>query len=195
MRASRRIARIDDAGRTGPVGRSLSEKPAHDRRTRRRETSGATPVEKRVGDFFASGRDEAAINAAGITPLQPELDGLKAIKTPAAGLTALARLQSFGVGVGFRRGSSPDLKQSERERAVLGQGGRGFPERGYSFNDDKKSLKIRHIGRLEAPWGDARKGDPEAAVRVADGEMAAGRGRPVVAVNAAEGGDECVARV
>lgn len=116
--------------------------------------------------------DEAAINAAGIAPLQPELDGLKAIKTPAAGLTPLARLQSFGVGVGFRCGSSPDLKQSERERAVLGQGGLGFPERGYYFNDDEKSLKIRHVGRLEAPWVDARKGAPAAAVRVADREMA-----------------------
>ena len=139
--------------------------------------------------------DEAAINAAGIAPLQPELDGLKAIKTPAAGLTPLARLQSFGVGVGFRCGSSPDLKQSERERAVLGQGGLGFPERGYYFNDDEKSLKIRHVGRLEAPWVDARKGDPAAAVRVADREMAAGPGRPLVAANAAQGGDECVARV
>jgi hypothetical protein len=78
---------------------------------------------------------------------------------------------------------------------VLGQGGLGFPERGYYFNDDEKSLKIRHVGRLEAPWVDARKGDPAAAVRVADREMAAGRGRPVVAANAAEGGDECVARV
>ena len=71
-----------------------------------------------VGDFFASGMDETAINAAGIPPLQPELDRLKAIKTPAEFLTALARLQPFGVG--FRCGSSPDPKPSEPQRAVRG---------------------------------------------------------------------------
>ncbi len=125
------------------------------------KTSGATPVEQMVGDLFTSGMDETAINAAGVNPLQPELDRLKAIKSPADVLTAIARLQSFGVGVGFRFGSSPDLKQSEREMASLGQGGLGLPERGYYFNDDEKSLKIRqqyvaHIANLFVLLGEAR---------------------------------------
>ena len=110
------------------------------------KTSGATPVEKMVGDFFASGMDETAINAAGIPPLQPELDRLKAIKTPAEFLTALARLQPFGVG--FRCGSSPDPKPSEPQRAVRGSGSPGLLERGHDFNDDEKSLKIPQVGRL-----------------------------------------------
>ena len=126
------------------------------------KTSGATAVEKMVGDFFASGMDEAAINAAGVKPLQPELDRLKTIKTPADVLGAIARLQSFGLGVGFRFGSTPDLKQSEREMAVLGQGGLGLPERGYYFNDDEKSLKIRqqyvaHIANMFVLLGETRE--------------------------------------
>src|SRR6187402_1987219 len=55
------------------------------------KTTGATPVEKMVGDFFASGMDEAAINAAGVKPLQPELDRLKALKTPSDVLLSIAR--------------------------------------------------------------------------------------------------------
>ena len=114
-----------------------------------------------IGDFFTSEMDEAAINAAGVKPLQPELVRLTATKTHADVLTALARLQSFGIGVGFRFGSSPDLKQSELEMAVLGQGGLGLPERGYYFNDDEKSLKIRqqyvaHIANLFVLLGEAR---------------------------------------
>ncbi len=125
------------------------------------KTTGATPVEKMVGDFFASGMDEAAINALGVKPLQPELDRLKALKTPTDVLTSIARLHSFGLNVGFSFGSSPDLKQSDREMARIGQGGLGLPERGYYFDDDEKSLKIRqqyvaHIANMFVLLGESR---------------------------------------
>jgi predicted metalloendopeptidase len=103
----------------------------------------ATAVEKMVGDFYASGMDEAAVNAAGVKPLQTEFDRIAAIKSSADVLKAIAHLQSFGISCGFRFGSQPDLKQSDREMASLGQGGLGLPERGYYFNDDEKSQKIR----------------------------------------------------
>ncbi len=131
----------------------------------------ATPIEKKVGDLFTSGMDVAALNAAGAKPLQPELERLKAVKTPADVLSAMARLQSFGVSVGFRFGSSPDLKQSEREIAILAQGGLGLPERGYYFNDDEKSLKIRqayvaHIANLFVLLGETREAATVAAQSV-----------------------------
>jgi putative endopeptidase len=120
---------------------------------------GATAVEKMVGDFYASGMDEAAINAAGITPLQSEFDLIAAIKTPADVLTTLAHLHAMGVGAGFRFGGQADRKNSEQTIASLGQGGLGLPERGYYFNDDEKSQKIRqqyvaHIARLLGLLGD-----------------------------------------
>ena len=69
---------------------------------------GATVIEKMVGDFYASGMDEAAINAAGAKPLQPELDRIAAIKTTTDLLAELAHLHAIGVGGGFRFGSSPE---------------------------------------------------------------------------------------
>jgi predicted metalloendopeptidase len=85
------------------------------------KTDGAAPVEKMVGDFYASGMNEAVINALGAKPLQPELDGIAAVKTPVDVLKAIAHLQSLGVAVGFAFGSSPDLKQSDRETGRIGQ--------------------------------------------------------------------------
>ncbi len=121
---------------------------------------GATAIEKMVGDFYASGMDEAAINAAGAKPLQPELDRIAAIKAPADLLAALAHLHSIGVGGGFRFGSSPDRKDSSKEIANLAQGGLGLPERGYYFNDDEKSQKTRqqyvaHVAKMLTLLGDS----------------------------------------
>jgi predicted metalloendopeptidase len=126
------------------------------------KTDGATPVEKMVGDFYASGMNEAVINALGAKPLQPELDRIAAVKTPADVLQAIAHLQSLGVACGFAFGSSPDLKHSDREIARLGQGGLGLPERGYYFNDDEKSRTIRsqyvaHIANLLVLAGESRE--------------------------------------
>ncbi|MEY2880474.1 MAG: hypothetical protein RLZZ15_2854, partial [Verrucomicrobiota bacterium] len=126
------------------------------------KSDGGTPVEKMVGDFFASGMDEAAIEKLGASPLKPELDRLAALKSPADVLRAIAHLQSFGTPCGFGFGSAPDRKNSEIEIANFGQGGLGLPERGYYFNDDEKSQKIRqhylaHIVNLLALAGESRE--------------------------------------
>ena len=123
---------------------------------------GATALEKMVGDFYASGMDEAAINALGAKPLQPELERIAGVKAPADVLKVIAHLQSLGIGCGFRFGSSADLKQSDREIASLGQGGTSLPERGYYFNDDEKSQKIRqqyvaHVANMLVLAGEPRE--------------------------------------
>ena len=53
----------------------------------------ATGVEKLVGDMYATGMDEAAVNAAGITPIQPMLDKIGTLKTPAD----IAQLPARGI--------------------------------------------------------------------------------------------------
>jgi predicted metalloendopeptidase len=126
--------------------------------------TGATPIEKMVGDFYASGMDEAAINAAGIKPLQPELDRIAAVKTPADVLGAIAHLKLMGSGVGFSFFASADAKDSNMDIAQLYQGGLGLPDRDYYFNDDEKSQKLRqqyvaHVAKMLQLAGDS----PEAA--------------------------------
>jgi predicted metalloendopeptidase len=133
-----------------------------------------TAVERLVGDFYASGMDEAAINAAGVTPLQEHLELIAGLKTPAEVLVALGRLHAAGFGGGFEFTGSPDSKNSARVIAELQASGvLGLPERGYYFKDDEKSEKIRqqyvaHIARMFVLLGST----PEAARTDATAVMA-----------------------
>lgn len=124
----------------------------------------ASAVEKMVGDFYASGMDEAAVNAAGATPIQPEIDRIAAIKTPADVVLEIARLHSMGFSPGFNFYSQADAKNSDMEIAQLRQGGLGLPDRDYYLNDDDKSKALRaqyvaHVANMLKLAGDA----PEAA--------------------------------
>lgn len=130
-------------------------------------------IERMVGDLYASGMDEAAINAAGIKPLQPELARIEAIQNTKDLLVEMANLHSMGIGAGFRFGASADRTNSSMEMANISQGGLGLPERGYYFKDDEKSQKIReqyvtHIGKMLVLLGTP----PEEAVVGAQAVMA-----------------------
>ena len=109
----------------------------------------ATGAARLVGDFYASGMDEAAIDAAGIAPLQPELDRIALVRTPADVMAAIARLQRTGVSAGFGFAGSADAKDSTTHLAQLRQGGLSLPgtgqvsDREYYLNDDEKSVTLR----------------------------------------------------
>jgi len=137
-------------------------------------------IERLVGDFFASGMDEAAVEKAGIQPLQPELDRIDAIKSPADVLLEIALLHRVGVDAGFGFGSSPDAMDSSMDIAELCQaglilpGGAGRADRDYYLNPDAKYVKIReqytgHIAKmLELAGWDANKSSTgaEAALKL-----------------------------
>jgi putative endopeptidase len=117
------------------------------------------PIVKQVGDFYASGMDEAAIEAAGITPIQPELDRLAGLKSIEEVQAALARLHRLEVNAGFFFTSEQDPKNSVMMIAANGQAGLGLPERDYYFRDDEKSRKLReqyveHVAKIFGLAGD-----------------------------------------
>ncbi|HEX8154796.1 MAG TPA: M13 family metallopeptidase [Thermoanaerobaculia bacterium] len=112
-----------------------------------------TPAEQKIGDFYSSCMNESAIDAAGLTPLQPELDRINAIRTPADVQAAFIRLQSLGVSVPFLFHSTQDAKNSSETIAELYQAGLGLPDRDYYFRDDEKSRRVRedyaaHMGLM-----------------------------------------------
>jgi len=99
--------------------------------------------ERKVGDFYASCMDTAAIEAAGTKPIDAVLQRI-AETTNARGLPALAaQLQQQGIGVMFRFTSGQDAKESTQVIAIALQGGLGLPERDYYLRDDDKSKKLR----------------------------------------------------
>ncbi|HZZ19316.1 MAG TPA: M13 family metallopeptidase [Opitutaceae bacterium] len=119
-----------------------------------------SPAERVVGDYYSSGMDEAAVNAAGFAPLQTELDRIKALAGPADILLEIGHLHALGVTPGFQFGSGADSKDSGMDIAQMEQGGLGLPDRDYYINDDDKSKKIReeylaHVSKTLQLLGDS----------------------------------------
>jgi endothelin-converting enzyme/putative endopeptidase len=101
------------------------------------------PLEQKIGDFYASCMDEAAIDKLGVAPLKPLLDRIDAMSSKPAILTALVPLHLIGAGALFSFSSGPDFKNSMQIIAQADQGGLGLPERDYYFKEDAKSVELR----------------------------------------------------
>ena len=117
------------------------------------------PIEQQVGDFYASGMDEAAIEAAGIAPLQPEFARLSGIKTMADVQASVARLHRVAVNACFGFASEQDPKNSVMMISAGAQAGLGLPDRDYYFRYDEKSKLLReqyvaHVARMLVLAGD-----------------------------------------
>ena len=91
----------------------------------------AGSVQRKVGAFYASFMDEAAIEAKGITPLKPGLDRIAAISNASDLARTFGELGQYGVGAPVGIGVLPDLKENTHYSAYLGQGGIGLPDRDY----------------------------------------------------------------
>lgn len=100
-------------------------------------------VDQQVGDLYASALDSTAIEAAGITPLQPQLDQINAIASVQDLLHYITAEYTQGNGFLFSFYVGPDDKNSNVERAHFSQGGLGLPNRNYYFKKGEKSEEIR----------------------------------------------------
>jgi endothelin-converting enzyme/putative endopeptidase len=120
-----------------------------------------SPDDQKVGDFYASCMDEAAIEKLGTRPLKPDFDRINAIASKSAMAGELARLHLLGVNAFFRFSSSPDLKNSSINIAEADQGGLGLPDRDYYLKDDPKSVELRqqyldHVQKMLELSGQSR---------------------------------------
>ena len=105
----------------------------------------ATGIEKLVGDLYASGMDTAKVEAAGIAPMQPMLDRIAALKTPADIAQYLRDEFAAGRGEVFAFGAEADFKNSSQKIGYAFQGGLSLPEKAYYLEDgpDGKYKAIR----------------------------------------------------
>jgi putative endopeptidase len=111
------------------------------------------PEVQKVGDFYASGMDEKAIELQRTKPLDDEFKRIDAIKDRDDLLKEIARLHSIGIGALFEFGSHPDSKDSTHELAQTAQGGLGLPDRDYYTKTDDASKKLRdqyvaHVAKM-----------------------------------------------
>lgn len=110
-------------------------------------------VGQKVGDFYASFMDEAAIEAKGIAPIKPMLDQVAAIQNGAQLAQAFGMANRLGISTPIGMAVEQDLKDNSTYSAYLGQGGLGLPDRDYYLVDNPRFVEIRtkyiaHIGNL-----------------------------------------------
>jgi putative endopeptidase len=116
----------------------------------------ATGNSRKVGDYYASLVDEAAIEKAGLTPLKPELDAIAAISTRAELSKAIARANREGGPAPFRMGIAQDAKDPTRMTVNLVQAGIGMPNRDYYLAPNfapQKAAYEAHVAKLLALSG------------------------------------------
>jgi putative endopeptidase len=102
-----------------------------------------TPLQTQVGDFYASCMDQAAIDAAGLTPIDADLSRIAATKSKEELLRVLGSLRRNGIGALFTLSVGPDLKDSTTTLMGVDQGGASLPDRDYYMKDDAKNRETR----------------------------------------------------
>lgn len=99
---------------------------------------------QKIGDFFGSGMDTVAIENAGLSPLQAELDSINKIADIPGIVRAMAHLQTIGASPGFSFYVGQDDKISTKYALFFSQGGLGLGDREYYFNTDERTTNIRN---------------------------------------------------
>jgi putative endopeptidase len=108
-------------------------------------------VAQKVGAFYRSGMDEAAIEKAGLAPLQPELDRIAALKSPAEIAAYLNDSFARGQGTLFFVGPAADFKNSKMQIAYAFQGGLGLPTRDYYDKPEHAAMRTAykaHVAKM-----------------------------------------------
>ena len=146
------------------------------------ESAAANPkssaVSQKIGDYYASCMDEKAVDAAGLAPVQKDLDQIAKLSSKAElasllgnSLTLHRDASSYRSAM-FRFGAEPDAKNSSIVIAAADQGGLGLPDRDYYLKDDAKSVGLRkayvaHVRKMFELLGDK----PDLAAAEADTVM------------------------
>jgi predicted metalloendopeptidase len=112
----------------------------------------ADDLARAIGDYFASGMDTAAIDGAGLAPVQPFLDAVAAVASHREFLELLPELQRNGLGVILDAGVTVDHDDSTRYLLWLVPSGLGLPDRDNytSPADADVQLRAAYVEHLTA---------------------------------------------
>ncbi|NZA28092.1 M13 family metallopeptidase [Luteimonas sp. SJ-92] len=99
-------------------------------------------VQQLLGDFWASGLDEAAVEADGAQPIAPLLARIDGIRRARDVPPAIAALHQVGIPVAFNFNADVDLADLSRHIGYFSQGGLGLPDPAYYTRDDADTQAI-----------------------------------------------------
>ncbi|HEY6339668.1 MAG TPA: M13 family metallopeptidase [Candidatus Sulfotelmatobacter sp.] len=98
-------------------------------------------IDQRIGDLYGSCMDEKAVEAKGLSPVQPELERIAAVQDKGALIAELAHLYIVGASSLFSFYSQSDLHNADQVIAYIDQGGLTLPDRNYYIKDDDPKMK------------------------------------------------------
>ena len=127
----------------------------------------AGSVEQKIGQYYAAYMDTAAIDKAGLKPVQPWLDSISAIQNGEQLAAWLGQSQGL-VNTPVLLTIEADFKKPTINRLLTWQGGLGLPDRDYYLKkDDERMAKARaaYVGYLEQLAKAAGEADAAAAAQ------------------------------
>lgn len=148
-------------------------------------TSPQNDVQRLLGDFWASGLDEAAVEADGAQPIAPLIARIDGIRRTRDIAPALAALHQVGIPVLFEFGAEVDLADLNRHIGYFTQGGLGLPDPAYYSRSDAETQQIvaqytQYVRNILALTGTAEDSlDAEAALVIDLERRIAAASRPV----------------
>jgi endothelin-converting enzyme/putative endopeptidase len=128
-------------------------------------------VEQLTGDFYAACMDQAAVDRAGLAPIEHLLVDLARMHTRADLQRIIARLHGLDIAVPFAVASAQDLHEPTRVLAEISAGTRGMPDRDYYLRAEPRFVEARkkyeeHVARMFVLAGFSRPRAAAAATTV-----------------------------
>ena len=130
-------------------------------------------VQKLLGDFWASGLDEASVERDGAAPIQPLLTRIHAIRKAKDIAPSIAALHQVGIPVAFDFGADIDLADLDRHIGYFSQGGLGLPDPAFYTRTDAATQQLmaryrEYVQKLLALTGTPQKRLAEETQQVID---------------------------
>ena len=121
----------------------------------------------KIGNAFTAYLDSATVEAKGLSPIQPWLDAIRAVKIKADYIAIFGQAARNGVSRPFSGYVGQDDKAPEEYIFIMSQGGLGLPDRNYYLQSTADMVKIRtaYVAHLTKMF--ALAGEPDGAKRAA----------------------------
>jgi putative endopeptidase len=113
----------------------------------------AGTIDQQISDFYASCMDQQQVDALGSKPIQPLLQEISRVGTPAELQATIARLHDLQMYAAFRVGAASDNHNPGQVIARLAPAGLGLPDRDYYLKPEKRFAEARekyvaHVARM-----------------------------------------------
>jgi putative endopeptidase len=138
----------------------------------------------KIGDFYASFMDRAAVEAAGLQPLTPLLQTIRVAKSKPALASVMGDLARYSMSTPFGNYVDTDDKDPNSSVFQLTQGGLGLPDRDYYLSKDpglvaKRTAYRSYLAQLLKLAGEANAEARAAAVLALETNIAKAHWTPV----------------